>query len=162
VPHGVYPAAGDDRWVAITAQDEAQWAALRDLAALPGDGDLARRRATEDKIDTALAAWTRGQDATELATRLQAAGVAAAVVATGRDLVEDDEHLAERGFYPRLEHPIAGAVRHEGIVARLTATPGALTSPAPLLGQHTEVVLRELLGLDDNRLAALRAAGITE
>jgi crotonobetainyl-CoA:carnitine CoA-transferase CaiB-like acyl-CoA transferase len=162
VPHEVYPAAGDDRWVAITAQDEAQWAALRDLAGLPDAGDLAQRRAAEDEIDTALAAWTRGQDATELAARLQAAGVAAAVVATGRDLVEDDEHLAERGFYQRLDHPIAGAVRHEGIVARLTATPGALTSPAPLLGQHTELVLRELLGIDDDRLAALRAAGITE
>ncbi|WP_166641491.1 CoA transferase [Amycolatopsis sp. SID8362] len=148
VPHGVYPAAGDDRWVAITAQNEAQRAALRNLAGLSED-------------DAALAAWTRTQDAGELAARLQAAGVAAAVVATGRDLVQD-EHLAERGFYVRLDHPIAGAVLHEGIVARLTATPGALTSPAPLLGQHTEPVLRELLGFDDDRLAALRAAGITE
>lgn len=162
VPHGVYPAAGDDRWIAITAQDETQWAALRDLAGLPGDGDLAQRRAAEDAIDAALAAWTRGQDAAALASRLQAAGIAAALVATGQDLVEADEHLAERGFYPILEHPIAGSVRHEGIVARLTATPGALTSPAPLLGQHTEEVLRELLDLDDDRLAALRAAGATE
>lgn len=149
VPHGVYPAAGADRWVAITPQDETQWATLRNLAGLP------------EVEDAALAAWTRGQDAEDLAARLQAAGVAAAVVATGRDLVED-EHLAERGFYQRLDHPIAGAVLHEGIVARLTATPGALTSPAPLLGQHTEPVLRELLGFDDDRLAALHAAGITE
>lgn len=162
VPHGVYPAAGEDRWIAITAQDETQWAALRDLAGLPGDGDLTQRRAVEDEIDAALAVWTRGQDAAALASTLQAAGIAAALVATGRDLVEADEHLAERGFYPTLDHPIAGAVRHEGIVARLTATPGALTSPAPLLGQHTEEVLRELLDLDDDRLAALRAAGATE
>ncbi|WP_037362328.1 CaiB/BaiF CoA-transferase family protein [Amycolatopsis orientalis] len=162
VPHGVYPAAGDDRWIAITAQDEAQWAALRDIAGLPGDGDLAQRRAAEDEIDTALAAWTRDQYAADLAARLQAAGVAAALVATGRDLVEADEHLAARGFYPALEHPIAGPVRHEGIVARLTATPGALGSPAPLLGQHTEEVLTELLSLDDDRIAALRAAGATE
>ncbi|GHE84085.1 CoA transferase [Amycolatopsis deserti] len=162
VPHGVYPAAGDDRWIAITAQDDDQWAALRDLAGLPGDGDLAQRRAAEDEIDAALAAWTRDQDAAGLAARLQAAGVAAAVVATGRDLVEGDEHLAARGFYQRLAHPLAGEVLHEGIVARLAATPGALTSPAPLLGQHTEEVLRELLDLDDDRLAALRAAGLTE
>ncbi|SFW78577.1 CaiB/BaiF CoA-transferase family protein [Amycolatopsis australiensis] len=158
VPHGVYPAAGADRWVAITARDDSQWAALRDLTGLPSYED---RRRAEDEIDAALAAWTREQDAGELADRLQAAGVAAAVVATGRDLVED-RHLAARGFYERLDHPIAGPVLHEGIVARLTATPGALTSPAPLLGQHTEPVLRELLGFDDDRLAALRAAGITE
>ncbi|MFD4192039.1 CaiB/BaiF CoA-transferase family protein [Amycolatopsis thermoflava] len=162
VPHGVYPAAGDDRWIAITAQDDDQWAALRDLAGLPGDGDLAQRRAAEDEIDAALAVWTRGQDAEQLAARLQATGVSAAVVATGRDLVEGDEHLAARGFYQRLTHPLAGEVLHEGIVARLSATPGALTSPAPLLGQHTAEVLRELLDLDDDRLAALRAAGVTE
>jgi crotonobetainyl-CoA:carnitine CoA-transferase CaiB-like acyl-CoA transferase len=97
-----------------------------------------------------------------LAARLQAAGVAAAVVATGRDLVDADEQLAARHFYPELRHPVAGRVRHEGIVARLSATPGSLTSPAPLLGQHTAEVLGELLGLDAEQLAALHAAGVTE
>ncbi len=61
-----------------------------------------------------------------------------------------------------LEHPIAGPVRHEGIVARLSGTPGALTSSAPLLGQHTAEVLGELLGLSEEELAALAAAGVTE
>jgi crotonobetainyl-CoA:carnitine CoA-transferase CaiB-like acyl-CoA transferase len=83
-------------------------------------------------------------------------------VATGRDLVDGDDHLAARGFYPVLEHPIAGPVRHEGIVARLPVTPGALTGPAPLLGQHTEAVLGELLGLDEAELSALARAGVTE
>ncbi|QUH06025.1 CoA transferase [Saccharopolyspora erythraea] len=162
VPHGVYPAAGEDRWVAISVRDDAQWRALRDLAQLPGDGDLEHRRAAEDEIDAALAAWTRRRRAEELATRLQELGVPAAVVATGRDLVEADEQLRARGFYQTLEHPIAGAVRHEGIVARLSATPGALTSPAPLLGQDTAAILGELLGLGDEQLAALDAAGVTE
>ena len=162
VPHGVYPAAGNDRWVAIAVRGQAQWRALAALSGLPGDDDLATRRAHEDQIDAALAAWTAGQDAAALATRLQAAGIAAAVVATGRDLVDADEQLAARHFYPVLRHPVAGPVRHEGIVARLSATPGALTSAAPLLGQHTAEVLSELLGLDAGQLAALRAAGVTE
>jgi crotonobetainyl-CoA:carnitine CoA-transferase CaiB-like acyl-CoA transferase len=162
VPHGVYPAAGNDRWIAIAVQDQAQWRALTGLAALPGDGDLATRRLHEEQIDAALAAWTARQDAAVLAERLQAAGIAAAVVATGRDLVDADEQLAARHFYPELRHPVAGRVRHEGIVARLSATPGALTSPAPLLGQHTAEVLGELLGLDTEQLAALHAAGVTE
>jgi crotonobetainyl-CoA:carnitine CoA-transferase CaiB-like acyl-CoA transferase len=76
--------------------------------------------------------------------------------------VDGDDHLAARGFYPVLEHPLAGPVRHEGIVARLSATPGALTSAAPLLGQDTSAVLTDLLGLDENELAALAAAGVTE
>lgn len=162
VPHGVYPAAGNDRWVAIAVQDQTQWRALTGLVELPGDGDLATRRLHEDQIDAALAAWTARQDAAVLAARLQAAGIAAAVVATGRDLVDADEQLAARHFYPELRHPVAGRVRHEGIVARLSATPGALTSPAPLLGQHTAEVLGELLGLDTEQLAALHAAGVTE
>jgi crotonobetainyl-CoA:carnitine CoA-transferase CaiB-like acyl-CoA transferase len=129
---------------------------------VPADAGLDARRERENEIDAALAAWTSGQDAEALAARLQEAGVAAAVVATGRDLVDGDEHLAARGFYPTLSHPIAGPVRHEGIVARLSATPGALTSPAPLLGQHTAEVLGDLLGLDEATLAELAAAGVTD
>jgi crotonobetainyl-CoA:carnitine CoA-transferase CaiB-like acyl-CoA transferase len=168
VPHGAYPAAGDDRWIAIAVQDQEQWRALTrlagasGLAGVPGDADLDTRRAREDEIDAALAAWTSGQEAAALTSRLQEAGIAAAVVATGRDLVDGDGHLAARDFYPVLRHPIAGPVRHEGIVARLSATPGALTSPAPLLGQHTAEVLGALLGLDAGTLAELAAAGVTE
>ncbi|MGW2339283.1 CoA transferase [Streptomyces sp. NPDC001661] len=163
VPHGVYPAAGEDRWVAVSVTDEAQWHALTRLVELPCTGsDLAARRAQEDEIDAALAAWTRAQDGHKLAELLQAEGVPAAVVATGQDLVEADEQLAVRGFYPVLDHPLAGPVPHEGIVARLAATPGGLDRPAPLLGQHTDEVLRELLNLSDEQLAALTAEGVTE
>ncbi|MGW6403712.1 CoA transferase [Streptomyces sp. NPDC055134] len=163
VPHGVYPAAGEDRWVAVSVTDEAQWRTLNALVELPcHDADLAGRRAHEDEIDAALASWTRDQDARKLAALLQEAGVPAVVVATGEDLVVDDEHLAARGFYPVLEHPLAGPVPHEGIVARLTATAGALTRPAPLLGEHTREVLQELLGLDGDTIAALAAQGVTE
>jgi crotonobetainyl-CoA:carnitine CoA-transferase CaiB-like acyl-CoA transferase len=158
LPHGVYPAAGEDRWVAISAMDEAALTRLAQLLGLPAPAGLD----VPAGLDEALAAWTSGQDADAVAARLQAAGIAASVVATGRDLVETDEHLAARGFYQVLRHPVAGPVRHEGIVARLSATPGALTSPAPLLGEHTAEVLSELLGLNDKQLAELRANGVTE
>ncbi|MFJ3026563.1 CoA transferase [Streptomyces tendae] len=163
VPHGVYPAAGDDRWVAVSVNDEAQWHALTRLVELPcAEGDLADRRAHEDEIDAALAAWASRHDAHKLAETLQAEGIAAAVVATGQDLIEADEQLAARGFYPVLNHPLTGPVRHEGIVARLAATPGELNRPAPLLGQHTDEVLRELLDLSDEQLATLTTEGVTE
>ena len=167
VPHGVYPAAAEDRWVAIAVQDDAQWQALVDLVGraprvAPRGVGLVGRRDVEDQIDLWLADWTRGRRAEDLAGRLQLAGIAAAVVASGRDLVEGDEQLAARGFYPVLDHAVAGPVRHEGIVARLSATPGELNTPAPLLGQHTAAVLGELLGISDERLAVLRAAGATE
>ncbi|MGW1814963.1 CoA transferase [Streptomyces sp. NPDC002125] len=163
VPHGVYPVAGDDRWLAVSVTDEARWHALTRIVDLPCVGsDLSARRSHEDEIDAALAAWTRGQDGHKLAELLQAEGVPAAVVATGQDLIEADEQLAARGFYTVLDHPLTGPVPHEGIVARLAATPGGLDRPAPLLGQHTDEVLRELLDLTDEQLAALTAEGVTE
>ncbi|GAA5176244.1 CoA transferase [Pseudonocardia eucalypti] len=163
-PHGIYPAAGEDRWVAIAVRTDEQWSALAELAGLdlPRHSGLAARRADEDRIDAALAAWTATEDAATTAERLQAAGVPAAPVATGRDLVEADEQLAARGFYPTLTHPLIGPVRHEGVVARLSATPGRLDAPAPLLGEHTRDVLRELLGLDERELTELTEAGVLE
>lgn len=141
-PHGVYPARGQDRWVAIAVEDDTQW---RALAKLTGAGDpglsLATRKAGEDRIDDALADWTRTRDAAETAEVLQSAGVPAAVVATGEDLVDHDPQLAARGFYPILRHPLAGDVRHEGAVFA-----AAGSRPAPLLGEHTTRILEELLG----------------
>jgi crotonobetainyl-CoA:carnitine CoA-transferase CaiB-like acyl-CoA transferase len=161
----VYRAAGADRWIAVSVLDDHAWRALAELIGATAelrDADQAQRRAREDEIDALIAAWTADREPTALAERMQAAGIPAALVATGQDLVEHDEQLAARGFYPVLEHPIAGPVRHEGIVARLTATPGALTGPAPLLGEHTAAVLGELLGLSEPDLAALAATGVTE
>ena len=58
-----------------------------------------------------------------------------------------------------MAHPRAGTVRMVGAPVRLSETPGAVRTPAPLLGEHTDEVLRERLGLDAGRIAALRAAG---
>ena len=163
-PHGLYPTRGDDRWIAIAVQDPAGW---RALAGLVGGRiaelawcDLAARRRSEELIDCELAAWTRGHDGQELAIRLQRFGIAAAVVNNGRDLVEADEQLAAREFYPVLRHPVAGAVRHEGIVVKLASTPGTLTSAAPLLGADTDHILTELLGLHQAELARLHEDGV--
>ncbi|MFF4625144.1 CaiB/BaiF CoA-transferase family protein [Nonomuraea jabiensis] len=164
VPHGVYPTRGEDRWIALAVRDDEQWRRLAGRAGLDelASAGLRDRRSHEDRIDAALAAWCARQDGTELAADLQSLGIAAAVVATGRDLVERDPHLAERGFYPVLEHPIAGPVRHEGVVVRMPETPGALVTAAPLLGEHTDAVLKDLLGMEEAELSRLREAGVLE
>jgi crotonobetainyl-CoA:carnitine CoA-transferase CaiB-like acyl-CoA transferase len=103
-----------------------------------------------------------GEDADELAERLQERGIPAHPVRDGRDLVERDPQLAAGGFYVTLDHPVAGPVAHEGVVARLDGTPGGLRTPAPLLGQHTDELLTELLDLSPDELAALRREGVLE
>jgi len=134
--------AGEDRWIAIgPATDEDLFAAL-------GTTDLAEFVATHDG------------DA--LAERLQAVGIPAYPVRDGRDLVDHDPQLAAGNFYQKLDHPLAGPVAHEGVVAHLHGTPGGLWQPAPLLGQHTDELLTELLGLTPERLSSLHDEGVLE
>lgn len=143
-------AAGDDRWLAVGAvAPDVLRAALVEL------GVAAEEAEPLDDLERHAA----GEDAESLAARLQSHGVPAHPVRDGRDLVEHDPQLAARGFYPLLQHPLAGAVAHEGLVARLSSTPGGLWEPAPLLGQHTDDLLTELLGLTSAELADLHDQG---
>jgi crotonobetainyl-CoA:carnitine CoA-transferase CaiB-like acyl-CoA transferase len=123
---------------------------------------LRQRKANEDELDAIVGGWTSGRSPVEAAGLLQAAGVAAAPVADGRDLVDGDEHLRARGFYVSLDHPAAGPTLHEGVAVRLAATPGGVLRPAPLLGEHTAEVLTELLGMSEPEIDELVAAGVLE
>lgn len=75
------------------------------------------------------------------------------------DRVVDHPQVEARGMLVEQEHPVAGTVRMVGVPVRLSETPGAIRTPAPLLGQHTDEVLRDRLGLDDGEIARLRRAG---
>lgn len=153
-PHGVYPAAGDDAWVAIAVTDDAAWQrlcgivpALPPLSAL----DLAARRQAAPVIDAALADWCAERAAADAAAVLAAGGIAAAAVANSLDLVRS-AHLAAREFWDK-----AGAGVLPGLPWR--ASFGRVNGPAPGLGEHTDAVLAEVLGLDAARITALRDAG---
>jgi formyl-CoA transferase/CoA:oxalate CoA-transferase len=67
--------------------------------------------------------------------------------------------VAARGALVEVAHPRAGKVRMVGAPVRLSETPGSVRTPAPMLGEHTDQVLRELLGLDARAIGALRASG---
>jgi crotonobetainyl-CoA:carnitine CoA-transferase CaiB-like acyl-CoA transferase len=155
-PHGAFPAAGDDAWIAIACRSDAEFAALArvmeqpDLAADPRFRTLADRKAHEDTLDAIVAQWTRDQPALPLAQRLQAVGVPAGPVQCHRDLVECDPQLRWLGHYLRVEHPEVGLCLADGPPLRLSATPGRVPRPAPLLGEDTERLLRDLLGLDED------------
>jgi benzylsuccinate CoA-transferase BbsF subunit len=165
-PHGVYPCAGEDRWIAIAVTDDRQWPALREVLGLPDDAcpaewaaEAARHR-DRDAIDALLAAATAERDVDDLFARLQAAGVPAGPVEDAADVVQRDPQLQARGHWVRLEHPEMGETLYNAPPFRLTGTPATLTRPAPMLGQHTEEICREVLGLDDAEIARLAAEGV--
>ena len=74
-------------------------------------------------------------------------------------MLDVDEHLKARGYYAYIEHPEAGVHAHDGPPFVLSKTPGRIRSPAPMLGEHTEYVCKEILGLDDEGIAELMVAG---
>lgn len=164
VPHGVFPVAGTDRWIAIACQNDEAWRALAAAAGL--DPALATleadaRRAREDELEAVLAAWTAHQEGAALAEALQAVGVAAHAVQTAADAAVDPQ-LAHRAHYVEVEHADHGTVWVENSRFRLSRTPAAVTRGGPTLGQHTFDVLVGILGYDDDRLADLAVAGVLE
>ncbi|GIW09024.1 MAG: putative CoA-transferase [Dehalococcoidia bacterium] len=155
-PHGIYPSRGHDRWVALACETDDDWQRLAhrierpDLANDPALATAAGRRLAADRIDAAIAAWTRRYAPHEAMELLQAAGIPAGAVQTAADLWRDP-HLAARGKLIRLSHPELGQVTVNGPSFRLSATPPAVRRP-PLLGEDTEAVMRELLGMDEEEL----------
>ena len=94
-------------------------------------------------------------------SQLQSAGVSAGVVADNRRVVEDP-HLQARGFWPLVQHKSVGPHLVSGIPWHFSRTPGAIRRAAPTLGQHTDYVLRELLGKSEAEIEELNATGVLE
>lgn len=163
-PHGVYPAAGDDRWIALAIRDDAQFAALASvlgdpaLAADPRFATAVARRANADALDALVAAWTGTQDPHAAEAALQEVGVPAAVLATSEDLCRDPQ-LAHREHVQQVTHPTYGTTPIEGSRFRLSRTPAVKHEAAPTLGRDNDQVLREILGYDEERVTELVIAG---
>ncbi len=161
-PHGVFPVAGDDRWVAIVAADDAQWEALRGVAGWPddpGSTTLGGRLERAGEIAARVAEWTAGQDGGDLSARLQAAGVSACPVTGPLDHL-DDPHLRARGFLVELSHPEVGPERHAGDPVRMSLTAQRVPASAPCLGADTAEVLGQVLGLGAEKVQQLARDGV--
>ena len=155
----------DQRWIAIACFTEDEWSALAGVMGSPAWTQDARfaalegRKANEAELEANLNAWTGDRDAYDLMHRLQAAGVPAAVVQSARELLDYDEHIKARGYYVYLDHAETGRAAYDGPPFVLSKTPGVLRWPAPLLGEHTEKVCKEILGLGDEEITELLIAG---
>ena len=159
-PHGVYPCEGDDAWVVIQITDETQWHQLQDVVpSLTAFGDLNDRLAKREAIDACIGTWTQQRTATEVMQTLQAAGVTAAKLNNGQELL-NEPHLHDRGYLQWLERDYVGVQPHPSAPFRTDAGPIPITSPAPTLGQHNHTILGELLGLSADELQKLEQQGI--
>ena len=136
-PHECYRAAGEDKWVSIAVGSDDEWGALchamnqPELADDPRFRTAAARKQNEDALDEIVTAWTNRNDRWEITRKLQAAGVAAFPSMSNKDLAQDS-HLHERGYLVQLRHPEVGRRIHAGIPWKMSRTPCAVRSPAPL------------------------------
>ncbi len=164
-PHGVYPAPGDDNWVAIACRDDRDWRSLArivdaDWAQEPRWGSCAARLEGQAELDHRLGEWTRTLDRFALAASLRAAGVPAAAVQRPAERIEDDPETARWGLWPTVTHSKMGEVRVDGIPAHFSETDWAIERGAPCLGEHNDLVFGELLGHSAEELEDFRAAGV--
>ena len=164
-PHGVFPAAGHDKWIAISVLDDEQWNALVREASVPElraaqFHALSDRKQHEDQLERFITSWTQQHDAETLAARLRDRGVPASAVRTAADLLAPRSELLARGAFEWLDHPVMGRSVYTAPTAKLSRTPGRLAGPAPLLGADTDSILRDVLGLEPGAVSQLRRDGV--
>ena len=173
-PHGVYQCAGEDRWCAIAVQDEEQWEGFRRAIGNPDwciEAEFATMEARishQDRLDELVGEWTASLTADEAMERMQREGVPASIVSQGDDLYSSD-HLQDRDFY----RPSPYYVAERGTPAwewekrdSLAWTTPARLSETPMefgefsyVGEDNDYVFREILGMPESQIEALREDG---
>jgi benzylsuccinate CoA-transferase BbsF subunit len=160
-PHGAYRCADEDgheRWIAIAVANESEWQSL--MAKLGISAEDARfatmigRLRNREALDQYVGALVRERNADELTVALQAVGVSAYPVQSCMD-IHRDENLEAFGFWQWLDHKAMGPSPYEGFEHRMSRTPGSLRA-APALGQHSDEVLSEILGMTAAEIEELK------
>jgi benzylsuccinate CoA-transferase BbsF subunit len=173
-PHGIYKGAGsgergagaeDDAWVAIACRDDDEWRALGKVVGEAWVDDsrfstLAGRLEHEDELDELVGRWTAQRDTFATAALLQEAGIAATAVQSPEQRIDLDPNTSAWGLWPTVEHTEMGRVRVDGLPMHLSETDWSLTRGAPCLGEHNDLVLGDLFGLNSKEIADLHSEGV--
>jgi len=164
-PSNIYPTC-DDRWVVIGANADGPFERLCEAMGVPElahdprlEGHAGRGR-HQQELDERIASWTAQHSLAEILSVLEAAGVPAGPVNSAAD-VAADPHFRERGTVLDVETEL-GKVLMQGVVPRLTGTPGSVRWAGAPLGAHTAAVLRDTLGLDTDAIGDLAEQRVVE
>lgn len=164
-PHGIYRCQGDDRWCAIAVFTDEEWGSFCKVIKSPAlvkdpkFATLLNRKKNEDELDKIVQEWTIKHTPEEVMGLMQAAGVAAGVVANAKDQAEDPQ-LEHYHFFNEREHPETGKLSiYHGPLFKLSKTTYELGRP-PLLGEHNDYVYTKLFGLSDEEFVQLIAEGV--
>jgi len=169
-PHGAYPCAGEDRWLAIACFSDDEWRALADVAKRPDwvsdsrFADLASRLRNQDALDAAVGQWTRTGDAYRMMHALQQAGVPAGLCQTAEDRCDHDPQLAALEWLTEVTGTKIGRWPVAEVPVKLSESPayigGRIDRGAPCYGEDNEYVYGELLGMSSREIEELAAEGV--
>ncbi len=164
-PYGCYPCKGEDKWVTIEIETEEKWRVLVGIMGHPvwSDdekfSDMSGRRNHCDELDELISQWTSGFSPNDLMQMLQEKGIPAGAVLNAGELM-NDPHLDHRRFFRKIDHHETGPRVYPGCSVRFKRDPDCLRNPAPMLGQHNEYVLKEILGLSPGEITRLQQEGV--
>jgi crotonobetainyl-CoA:carnitine CoA-transferase CaiB-like acyl-CoA transferase len=164
-PQNLYACRGKERWLALAVETDTQWRALLEelgeprWAKDPKLGTRAGRRTCRDRIDAELTRFFATRDRDEIAAALLERGIPAAPVLHAREAA-DNPQMRARGFFELEDHPVTGTHEIPGLPLRFSDMPRWYRIASPTLGQHNDEILREVLDLTGEEIAALRAEGI--
>jgi len=156
--------AADGVWLHMVAGNDAHFPRLTrimkrpDLLEDPRFATLEARMRNIPAIEAVVGDWIAGLPADEVVALLRQAELPAARIATLPDLLSNP-YMREARQIVETQHPKAGTVTTHGLTVRLSDTPGEIRHPAPMLGQHTDEVLGEWLGMTPSDVGALRDDG---
>lgn len=166
-PWGVFRCAGEEEWCVISVRDDKDWTALVELMGRPEGSETAELSAAagrikqRDLVNSIVCTWVSSQTALEVEKKCQAHGVPAGRVLSAFDQMKD-VHLLDRGFIVEIEQPGVGAIVLEGPCITGSKMGQPTISSAPLLGEHTQEICLEELGMSLEQLEDLLASGALE
>ena len=166
-PHGCYRCKGEDEWCAISVFTDDEWQRFCDVLGNPGwtkdprFTDILGRLRNVDELDRLVEEWTASRDAQEVMETLQGVGIAAGVAQKAPYTIEDPQ-LKWRGAIIEIEHPVVGKKIYPGIPFKFSEMPLPPSTPAPLLGQHTDEICREFMKMSEEEIRRLKEEGVLE
>ena len=166
-PYGCYCCKGDDQWCAISVFTNDDWQGFCNAIGNPGwtkdpkFADTVSRLRNVDELDRLVEEWTIERDPHEVMNTLQAAGVAAGVAQRSIDTINDPQ-LKWLGAIIEVDHPVAGKRLYPGIPFKISNMTLHPSTAAPLLGQHTEEICRELLQISEGEISRLKEEKVLE
>lgn len=150
-PHNIYRCSGDDQWVSIAVRNDEDWQNLKKALGNPSWASSKSYSTTKERvkhvaeIDTALEQWTKKQSPSEIVKSLQEFGVPSGEVHAAPGL-RDDEQLNHRGHWVPTDSPYLKPLVYSGEPINLSKAPFKLKMRAPIVGEHNDEIVGDLLG----------------